>query len=122
MSAVGGDVATDGLGLDPESMQALSECDIVIHSAAAVSFDSPLDTAVEVNLLGPSRVAAAMVEARQLAADQGRTGPTHLIPVSTAYVAGHPPGRGQRGAPRSQPLHHGCGLAHRGRCRQASTG
>ena len=28
-------------------------CDIVIHSAATVSFDSPLDGAVEVNLLGP---------------------------------------------------------------------
>ena len=32
-------------------------CDIVIHSAAAVSFDSPLDSAVEINLLGPTRIA-----------------------------------------------------------------
>ena len=80
VSAVAGDVATDGLGLDEEGMRALSECDIVIHSAAAVSFDSPLDTAVEVNLLGPSRVAAAMVAARQLATDQGRPGPAHLHP------------------------------------------
>ena len=88
MSAVAGDVATDGLGLDEAGLQLLSECDVVIHSAASVSFDSPLDTAVEVNLLGPSRVAAAVVEARRLAADQGRTGPVHFIPVSTAYVAG----------------------------------
>ena len=88
VTAVAGDVATDGLGLDDEGLQHLSECDVVVHSAAAVSFDSPLDSAVEVNLLGPSRVAAAIVAAGRLAADQGRTGPAHFIPVSTAYVAG----------------------------------
>ena len=52
--------------------------DVVIHSAATVSFDAPLTQAVEINLLGPSRVAAAM-------ADCGSNG--HLIAVSTAYVA-----------------------------------
>jgi HAD superfamily hydrolase (TIGR01490 family) len=88
LSAVAGDVATDGLGLDDEGRQLLSECDVVVHSAASVSFDSPLDSAVEVNLLGPSRVAAAVLEATRLAADQGRLGPVHFIPVSTAYVAG----------------------------------
>ena len=88
MRAVAGDVTTDGLGLDEPARQLLSECDIVVHSAAAVSFDSPLDTAVEVNLLGPSRVAAAVLAARLLAAEQGRTGPVHYLPVSTAYVAG----------------------------------
>ena len=88
VTAVAGDVTTDGLGLDDDGRQLLSECDIVIHSAAAVSFDSPLDAAVEVNLLGPSRVAAATVAARGLAAEQGRAGPVHYLPVSTAYVAG----------------------------------
>jgi HAD superfamily hydrolase (TIGR01490 family) len=88
VSAVAGDVTTDGLGLDDDGMQLLSQCDIVVHSAATVSFDSPLDTAVEVNLLGPSRVAAAVEAARQRAAQQGRTGPIHFLPVSTAYVAG----------------------------------
>jgi fatty acyl-CoA reductase len=88
VTAVTGDVATDGLGLDEAGLRALSECDIVVHSAAAVSFDSPLDTAVEVNLLGPSRVAEAVVAARRRAHDEGRTGPRHFIPVSTAYVAG----------------------------------
>jgi fatty acyl-CoA reductase len=88
VSAVAGDVATDGLGLDDDGLQKLSECDVVVHSAAAVSFDSPLDSAVEVNLLGPSRMAAAVVTARQRAANQGRVGPVHFIPVSTAYVAG----------------------------------
>ncbi len=88
VSAVAGDVAADGLGLDDDGRRVLSTCDVVVHSAATVSFDSPLDAAVEVNLLGPSRVAAAVVEARAAAEAEGRTGPTHLIPVSTAYVAG----------------------------------
>ena len=88
VTAVAGDVATDGLGLDNAGLEAMSTCDIVIHSAASVSFDSPLDAAVEVNLLGPSRVAAAVVAARTLAEAQGRIGPVHFLPVSTAYVAG----------------------------------
>ena len=71
VSAVAGDVATDGLGLDAAGLEAMSHCDIVIHSAASVSFDSPLDAAVEVNLLGPSRVAAAFVAARDLAEADG---------------------------------------------------
>jgi len=87
VTAVAGDVGTDGLGLDDAGLEALSRCDIVIHSAASVSFDSPLDSAVEVNLLGPSRVAEAMVRARALASAEGRSGPLHYIPVSTAYVA-----------------------------------
>jgi HAD superfamily hydrolase (TIGR01490 family) len=81
--AVAGDVGTDGLGLDDEGRAALAASDVVIHSAATVSFDAPLDQAVEVNLLGPSRVAAAVAEAR---AAGGR--PAHLVAVSTAYVAG----------------------------------
>ncbi len=88
VSAVAGDVGTDGLDLDDAARQTLATCDIVIHSAATVSFDSPLDAAVEVNLLGPSRVAAAVVQARKDAAAAGGEGPTHFIPVSTAYVAG----------------------------------
>ncbi len=88
VSAVAGDVGTDGLGMDPAGLEALSRCDLVVHAAAAVSFDSPLDTAVEINLLGPSRVAAAFVQARELAEADGRVGPRHYLPVSTAYVAG----------------------------------
>ncbi len=83
LHAVAGDVSTDGLGLDEAGRAALASCDVVIHSAATVSFDAPLDHAVEVNLLGPSRVAAAVAQAR---ADGG--GPSHLIAVSTAYVSG----------------------------------
>ena len=79
VTAVAGDVAVDGLGLDDAGRAALASCDIAIHSAASVSFDSPLDAAVEVNLLGASRLATALSEAGAGA---------HLIAVSTAYVAG----------------------------------
>jgi alcohol-forming fatty acyl-CoA reductase len=76
--AVPGDVSRDGLGLDDEGRAALAAADVVIHSAATVSFDAPLTQAVEINLLGPSRVAAAIAETGSSA---------HLISVSTAYVA-----------------------------------
>ena len=78
VQAVAGDVGRDGLGLDDDGREALRKAGVVIHSAATVSFDAPLTQAVEINLLGPSRVAAAM-------ADTQSTG--HLISVSTAYVA-----------------------------------
>ena len=83
LRAVAGDVSTDGLGLDDAGRAALASCDVVVHAAATVSFDAPLDHAVEVNLLGPSRVAAAVARARAEGA-----GPFHLIAVSTAYVSG----------------------------------
>ena len=87
--SVAGDVSRDGLDLDDEGRRILASCDVVIHSAATVSFDAPLDTAVEVNLLGPSRVAAAIAsvaEARRSTHPERH--PTHLVTVSTAYVAG----------------------------------
>ena len=82
LHTVSGDVAVDGLGLDDDDRALLQSCDTVIHSAASVSFDSPLDMAVEVNLLGPTRVA------RVLAARPEGTPAPYLIAVSTAYVAG----------------------------------
>ncbi len=87
VSAVAGDVGQVGLGLDDEGRAALERCDVVIHSAATVSFDAPLDQAVEVNLLGPVRVAEAIARARRDAYTRGSDGPAHLIAVSTAYVA-----------------------------------
>jgi alcohol-forming fatty acyl-CoA reductase len=74
-----GDVSVDGLALDDDGRAVLASCDLVIHSAATVSFDSPLDTAVEVNLLGPVRIAE---ELRRLGVAP------HLVAVSTCYVAG----------------------------------
>ena len=80
ITSVAGDVGRDGLGLDDAGRAALASCDTIIHSAATVSFDSPLDSAVEVNLLGPTRIAAVCNEL-------GIT--PHLVAVSTCYVAGN---------------------------------
>ncbi|MCU1355399.1 MAG: hypothetical protein JWM89_817 [Acidimicrobiales bacterium] len=60
VTVIEGDVGTDGLGLTAEGRALLAGCDIVIHSAATVSFDSPIDLAVEVNLLGPTRIAQTL--------------------------------------------------------------
>ncbi len=87
-----GDVGVDGLGLDRAGEDLLASCPTVIHSAATVSFDSPLDSAVEINLLGPVRMAATLnrLHAGELHTDGGLP---HLIAVSTAYVAGSRRGR-----------------------------
>jgi HAD superfamily hydrolase (TIGR01490 family) len=82
---VTGDVSIDGLGLDDTGRDLLRGCHALIHSAARVSFDAPLDQAVETNLLGPVRVLDVLKAA-------GATG-THMIGVSTAYVAGSRRGR-----------------------------
>ncbi len=90
---VAGDVGTDGLGLDDNGRALLETVDLAIHSAASVSFDSALDDAVEVNLLGPSRVAVALAEAATRRSEPSLGGlaprqPAHLVAVSTCYVAG----------------------------------
>ena len=84
VTPIAGDVGRDGLGLDDAGRAAIASCDVVIHSAATVSFDSPLDAAVEVNLLGPTRITAVLQEL-------GVT--PHLVSVSTCYVAGNRRGR-----------------------------
>ncbi len=84
VQVVAGDVSLDGLGLDDDGRAALSSCDVVIHAAASVAFDSPLDRAVEVNLLGPARIAEALQSVGSTA---------HLVSVSTCYVAGNRRGR-----------------------------
>ena len=88
LHVMGGDVGVDGLGLDADGEALLASCDIVIHSAATVSFDSPLDQAVEINLLGPSRVAETLLRLHE-----GSDQKPHLVAVSTAYVAGSRRGR-----------------------------
>jgi alcohol-forming fatty acyl-CoA reductase len=91
------DVGLDGLGLDDAGRETLLSCSTVVHSAATVNFDSPLDAAVEINLLGPSRVAAALQPPPTTGAARPRPAPAstdgprplpHLIAVSTAYVTG----------------------------------
>lgn len=85
VTALSGDVATDGLGLISEELELLANCDVFIHSAATVSFDAMLDAAVEVNLCGPRRVAQTVIDARDRF---GINKPHQLIAISTAYVAG----------------------------------
>jgi alcohol-forming fatty acyl-CoA reductase len=80
LQTISGDVSADGLGLSPADRETLATCDVVIHSAAAVAFDSPLDSAIEINLLGPTRVAKTLQ-------DLGVA--PHLVAVSTCYVAGN---------------------------------
>jgi alcohol-forming fatty acyl-CoA reductase len=91
VQVIAGDVGTDGLGLDDAGRATLASCDIVVHSAATVAFDSPLDSAVEVNLLGPSRIALTLHELGVA---------PHLVAVSTCYVAGN-----RRGAAPEDPVH-----------------
>lgn len=91
VTPIAGDVGTDGLALDDEGRAVLASCDVVIHSAATVSFDSPLDAAVEVNLLGPTRIVETL-HALGVA--------PHLVAVSTCYVAGN-----RRGAAPEIPVH-----------------
>ena len=63
-----------------------------------MSFDAPLDSAVEVNLLGPSRVATAMNDLVVSHRPPGAPLP-HLISVSTAYVSS-----GHRGDAPEEPI------------------
>ena len=78
VTTISGDVSADGLGLDDAGRAVFATVDTVIHSAATVSFDSPLDQAVEINLLGPTRIAA-------LCHDLGIR--PHLVAVSSAPSA-----------------------------------
>ena len=73
------DLGRDDLGLDAGARGALSSCDVVIHSAAAVEFDNPADLSAQTNLLGASRLVRML---RDLGARP------HLVHVSTAYVGG----------------------------------
>ncbi len=97
--AVAGDVSVDGLGLDAAGEAALAGADVVVHSAATVSFDATLDQAVEINLLGPSRVLTAYQRLRP----HGSL--SHFISVSTAYVAGSRKGDAEE-APLSRQPHY----------------
>ncbi|MEM7325955.1 MAG: HAD-IB family hydrolase [Actinomycetota bacterium] len=96
VTVIAGDVGTDGLGLDDDGRAAFADCDIIIHSAATVSFDAPLDGAVEVNLLGPTRIAETLQ-------DLGVT--PHFVAVSTCYVAGNRRGGAPEQLLSDSPFH-----------------
>ncbi len=76
---IAADITKGGLGLDDEGRAALADCDIVIHSAASVSFDNPLDVAINTNLCGPINLIETLHDLNVT---------PHLVAVSTAYVAG----------------------------------
>jgi fatty acyl-CoA reductase len=102
--AVAGDVGQDGLGLDDEGRAALAASDIVIHSAATVSFDAPLTQAVEINLLGPPG-----------SRRRGRLRIGRAPDLRVDRVRGqHASGRGQGGAALGEPVHARHRLGGRG--------
>lgn len=77
--AVSGDISLDGLGIESGlAAQLRDEVDLVINSAAVVSFDAALDDALSLNVMGAKRVAEFAASCRR----------SVLIHVSTAYVAG----------------------------------
>jgi HAD superfamily hydrolase (TIGR01490 family) len=75
-----GDLRNDALGLSPADLEVLASVDIVIHCAATVAFDAPVDEAFETNLLGPLRLLDAL--------EAANAKPKRIVHVSTAYVAG----------------------------------
>jgi alcohol-forming fatty acyl-CoA reductase len=77
---IDGDLREDLLGLSEENLRAVASVDIVLHCAATVAFDAPVDDAFETNLLGPIRLLDTLEAA---GANERR-----IVHVSTAYVAG----------------------------------
>ena len=59
IGVVAGDLTQERLGLSDEDYGALTEqVDIIVNSAAAVTFDERLDVALHLNALGPTRLLA----------------------------------------------------------------
>ena len=86
-----GDVHADSLGLRAEDLAELSrEVDAVIHSAASVIFDAPLDAAVDSNVRGTLGL---------LALARGWDKKPLFMHVSTSYVAGTKRGLVEEEAP-----------------------
>ena len=74
------DMRQPGLGLDEASRdELLAEVDLIIGNAASVTFDEPLDAAIQFNTLAPQELLRL--------AREGRKNPV-LVHVSTAYVNG----------------------------------
>jgi nucleoside-diphosphate-sugar epimerase len=70
--ALSGDLSADGL-------EGAGAIDVVIHCAASVSFEQPLDESLELNGRGPARLLRAL---RAAGSDP------YFVHVSTAYAAG----------------------------------
>jgi thioester reductase-like protein len=90
MTALAGDLTQPRLGLGERHDAVAARVRSIVHSAASVAFDLPLDDARAINVTGTERVLA-------LAAAAG--GLERLTYVSTAYVAGE-----RRGTAREDHL------------------
>ncbi len=75
-----GDLRHDKLGLSDDDLTALETVDLVVHCAATVEFDAPIDEAFETNLVGPNRLLDTL--------EASGAHPRRIVHVSTAYVAG----------------------------------
>ncbi|KAF9576880.1 cyclin-dependent kinase inhibitor far1 [Mortierella alpina] len=75
---VAGDITVDRLGLSDEDLAMIREdTRVVINSAASVSFDDPLNNALEMNTRGPFRTFAVAQGIKRLSA---------FVHISTCYV------------------------------------
>jgi len=79
VTAVAGDLERPGLGIDTSLTGDLSEITEIIHGAASVSFDLPLERSRAINVEGTRRMLALAATCRSL---------RRFTYVSTAYVAG----------------------------------
>src|SRR4051794_21547716 len=85
--AVAGDLTAPGLGMDVVERTTLAEeVGAVLHCAASISFDLPLEEARLINVEGTREMIGFAREAKAL----GRL--ERFVHVSTAYVAGDYPG------------------------------
>ena len=81
--AVAGDLTSPGLGMDPvERTLVAEEIGAVLHCAASISFDLPIEEARQINVEGTREVIGFAREAKAL----GRL--HRFVHVSTAYVSG----------------------------------
>src|ERR671919_645402 len=82
LTAGGGDIERPGCGVDPTTADRLaSEVTTVLHCAASVSFDLPLQDSRRINVDGTRHVLELAERCPQL---------ERLSYISTAYVAGEP--------------------------------
>ena len=92
------DLECDRLGLAPDVYDALAErAATVVHCAASVRFDLPLDVAHAINVTGTERVVELCERARTFGA-AGR-----LVHLSTAYVHGRMTELGRETGPVASP-------------------
>jgi len=79
IEVVNGDLTKDGLGLSEDDAALLKqEVDIIVNSAATVTFDERLDLALSLNVKGPARILAFARDCRRAS----------FMQISTCYVSG----------------------------------